>query len=67
MCRSNVACLFEPDDRLVYVRLQKIHNPNQLVPPADVRIAGADANRLLDERDYLFYRPGVELALAEAN
>ena len=66
MCRSSVARLFEPDDRLVRVRLQQMHHPDLLIENADEGIAGAEPDGLLLERDRLLYRPGEELALAES-
>src|SRR5215472_12154343 len=56
MCRHGVARLFEPDDRLVCARLQQMHSPNRLVPNAELRIAGAEPDSPLYERDRLFYR-----------
>jgi hypothetical protein len=64
-CRHGAARFFEPDDRVVGVRLQQTYSPNQDVPPGDVGIAGIEANGLLRERDHLVYKPGVESASAE--
>src|SRR5215472_16216550 len=63
--RHGAARFFEPDYRLVGVRLQQMRGSNQVVERADAGIARAEANGLLDERDHLLYRPGVELAPAE--
>ena len=51
--RHGAIRLFEPDDRLVCVRLQQMHSSNEIVVPADAGIARAEANGLLPERDHL--------------
>ena len=64
--RTGVARLFEPEDRLISMRLQQMYVPNPLIPNGDSRIARAEADGLLDERDHLLYRPGQEFAPAES-
>src|SRR5271165_2638936 len=58
--RNGAAPFFEPDDRLGYARLQQMHTPDLEIAPAEVGIAGAEADSLLHERDHLVYRPGKE-------
>src|SRR6516225_8693263 len=41
-----------------------MHEPNAVIPSADVGIAGTEADGVLQERDYLFDGPCVELAPA---
>src|SRR6516225_6830146 len=66
-CGRHVAArFFEPDDRLVEMRLQQMHGPNQQVANADQRIAGAQADGFLRERDHILYRSAIELAPGEA-
>src|SRR3984893_328059 len=60
------APLFEPQDRLVGARLQQMHEPNPGIPKSNVKIAGAEPEGLLLERDYLLYGPGQPLAPAES-
>ena len=66
MCRSVVSRLFQPEDRLVRVRLQQMHVPDLLVPDPELGITGAEPNCSLYERDRLLEGAGVELALAES-
>src|SRR6266446_4510775 len=42
-----------------------MYEPNPKKGTTDVRVARAEADRLLDDRDYLLYRPGVEVTGAE--
>ena len=53
MCRVLAACLFEPGDRLICVRLQEMHVANLLVPNAERRVTRAEPDSTLDEGDRL--------------
>src|SRR6516225_6442233 len=63
--RIDAARLFEPNDRLVGVRLQHMDSADPDVPIDEGGIAWAETNRPLDKRDRLLDRPSQELALAE--
>jgi len=65
MSRNRIPRLFEPDDRFLGARLQQMRHSYLLEPNAELRITRAEPDGTLDERDRLFDRPGVELALAE--
>src|SRR5689334_13198028 len=65
MTRQRVARFFEPDNRLVVIRLQKMHGSNEVIEIAYKGIARAEANGLLHERYHLVYGPEVEPAPAE--
>ena len=51
--RRGVARFFEPDDRLVGVRLQEMHGSNQVIERPNDRITRAEANGLLHQQDHL--------------
>src|SRR2546430_376860 len=61
----SAAALFEPEDRLVGMGLQQVHEPNPKIRTADIWVTRAAEDRLFDERDDLLYRSNVELARAE--
>ena len=66
MPRIGVTRLFEPGDRLIGTRLQQMHASELEIPKADLRIAAAEPDDALHERDYLLYRTSEQLAKAEA-
>src|SRR5260370_11168100 len=61
----SAAPLFEPEDGLVGMCLQQVHEPNPKIRTADIWVTRAEEDRLFDERDYLLYRPNIELTRAE--
>src|SRR5205823_10407089 len=66
MCRSMASRLFQPDDRLVRVRLQQMRIPDLFIPDPELGITGAEPNGSLYERDRLLDEAGVEFTLAES-
>src|SRR5215831_4859767 len=64
--RTGTARFFEPQDCLVRARLQQMHEPNLPIPNAEQRIAWAEPDGALDQRDRLLDRAAIELALAES-
>ena len=64
--RIGAAGLFEPGNCLIDTRLQQIYFANPVIHQGDIGIARAEAKRPLNERDYLLYNPGVELAVGES-
>jgi hypothetical protein len=64
--RIGFARLFEPHNRLVGTRLQQMGDPDPGIHIADEGIAGAEAEGLFLQRNYLLYWSGVQLAISES-
>jgi hypothetical protein len=64
-CWIRSARLFEPEDRPVGARLQQMNATDPVLPEADELVAAAEADELLDERNYLIDRSGEQFAPAD--
>src|SRR6516164_7549954 len=63
--RKGASRLFEPDDRLIGMRLEQMRDPDPQIPDTDVWIARAEVDRFFFERDCLVDRSGQQLARAQ--
>ena len=63
--RKGTFSFFEPKDRVVDIRLEQMGFANPKIPIAEQRIARAEPNGLLQERNSLLNRPDVDLASAD--
>src|SRR6516162_49806 len=66
MFGNSAAGFFKPLDGLVGTQFQHMHKADELIPGAELGIARADADGLLQQRYYLLRRPAVEFANGEA-
>src|SRR5436853_6590567 len=60
------ARLFEPEGRFLCTRLQQMNLTDHKISIENIRISGAEPDRLLLKRDCLAYRAGLHLTHAES-
>src|SRR4029077_7727062 len=63
--RNRAPTLFQPRDRFLSARLKQMHLSDRVIPIAYLRIAGAEAERLLMQFDRFVEQSDPELAPAE--